>query len=81
MLFSGGIVREWERFTERNVVFRGNCSGMGVFSRTECCFQGELFGNRGVFPNGMLFSGGSVREWGSFSERNVVFEGKRSGIG
>jgi len=54
---------------------------MGAFFRTECCFQGKPFGNRGVFPNGMLFSWGTVREWGRFSERDVVFRGNRSGMG
>ena len=54
---------------------------MGVFFRTECCFQGEAFGNRGVFPNGVLFLASSVRVLGYFPERSIVPGVIRSGIG
>lgn len=60
MLFSGGTVREWGGFSGRDVVFEGERSGIGEFFRTECCFQGEPFGNRGAFAieakcSGFLF--------------------------
>ncbi len=73
VLFSASFVRELGCFYERGVVFCVLRSGMGLFSRTGCCFRRCPFGNGGVFPNGVLFSASFVREWGCFSERKGPF--------
>jgi len=80
VLFSASFVRELGYFPERGVVFCVVRSGIGVFSRTGCCFLRHPFGNWGVFPDGVLFSASFVRELGYFSERGVVFCVIRSGI-
>ncbi len=81
VLFSASSVRELGCFSERSVVSGVIRSGIGVFSRTECCFWRLPFGNLGVFPDGVLFSASSVRELGCFPERGVVSGVFRSGIG
>ena len=63
------------------MTFWGVRSDFGVFFRTGSDFLGWPFGIWGVFPDGGILFGESVRDLGRFSERGVTFWGVRSDFG